>query len=119
MNTVFKVIGFLFAALFVVSAVLQYNDPDALVWMAIWGIAALISFAFAMNKVSFAVTLIMGILCFAGFFYLYPPKFEGFEIGAGDIVNIELGREAFGLLIIAIVMFVYTLRIRISGRSKV
>ncbi len=119
MKVIFKVTGFIFAVLFLISAVLQYNDPDAFVWIVIWGVAALVSFAFALNRVSFVVTLIMGVLCFAGFFYLYPPKFEGFEIGAGDIVNIELGREAFGLLIIAIVMFIYTLRIRISGKSKV
>ncbi len=116
MKPVFKSIGFLFAALFAIAAAVQYNDPDALTWIAIWGLAAVISLAFALNKVSWFVTLVMGILCFAGFFYLFPPKFEGFEIGAGDIVNIELGREAFGVLIIAVMMFFYTITIRYSRR---
>ena len=116
MKPVFRSIGFLFAFLFAIAAAVQYNDPDALIWIAIWGLAAVISLAFALNKVSSLVTQVMGILCFGGFFYLYPPKFEGFEIGAGDIVNIELGREAFGVLIIALIMFFYTIALRRSDR---
>ncbi|VAW10406.1 hypothetical protein MNBD_BACTEROID03-2488 [hydrothermal vent metagenome] len=117
MKSLFKSTGFLFTVLFAIAAALQYNDPDALVWIAIWGLASVISLAFALNKVSWFVTLVMGILCFVGFFYLFPPKLEGFEIGAGDIVNIELAREAFGVLIIAVIMFFYTIAIRYSRRS--
>jgi hypothetical protein len=49
--------------------------------------------------------------------FVWPEKFEGFNIGEGDIVNIEKGREAFGLLIIAVVLLVYALRIRYMRRS--
>jgi len=117
MNTVFKIIGFLFAALFLLSAGLQYNDPDSLVWIIIWGVAGVISLVFALNKVAYSVPLVFGILAFVGFIYLYPPEFEGFDLDAGDIKNVELGREAFGLLIIAIMMFVYAFRVRYVKRS--
>ena len=50
---------------------------------------------------------------------IYPEKFEGFEIGAGDIKNIEEGREAYGLLIIAIVMLLLALRGWKVKKSKV
>lgn len=75
---------------------------------------ALISFAFAMGKLSFVLPLILGILGLIGFIYFFPEKFEGFQIGSGDIKNIEEGREAFGLLILSLVMFLYAFRIRFS-----
>ncbi len=119
MNKPFKIIAVLFGILFIVSAALQYNDPDPLVWMIIWGFAGIIAIAFALNRVLYTVPLAAGILALVGFFYTYPEKFEGFEIGAGDIKNIEEGREAFGLLIIAIVMLVLALRGWMAKKSKV
>ncbi len=114
MKTLFKGIGFIFAILFFVAAALQYNDPDSLIWIVIWVLAGLLSLGFALNKVSYSVLLICGILALAGFFYCFPEKFEGFEIGTGDIKNIEEGREAFGLLIISIVLLVLGLRGRFA-----
>lgn len=119
MKTLFKAVAILFGILFFVSAGLQYNDPDALVWILIWSIAGIIAFGFAFNRVSYRVTLIAGILTLIGFFYSYPNKFEGFEIGVGDIKNVEEGREAFGLLIIAIVMLVLALRGWVVRKLKV
>lgn len=119
MNLLFKIIGWFFALLFIVSALLQYNDPDPLVWIIIWGVAAIIAAVFAMNRVAFIVPLVMGVLCLVGFIYVFPDKFEGFEIGNGDIVNIERGREAFGLLIIAITMLSFAMRTRYVNRLKV
>jgi uncharacterized membrane protein len=111
MKTLFKILSFLFAVLFIVSAALQYNDPDPIIWILIWGISAIISFLFFLNKISFIITMIAGVLSFIGFLYLYPSNFQGFNLKDGDREIIELGREAFGLLIIAVVMFMYTIRI--------
>lgn len=96
----------------VVSAALQYNDPDPLLWMIIYGTTAIVSFAFAMGKIPYSVPLVLGILFIVGFFYVFPETFEGFEIGAGDIKNIEEGREAFGLMILALVLFLFAWRLR-------
>ncbi len=114
MNLVFKSIGFLFAALFFISAGLQYNDPDAFVWIVIWVAAGVLSLGFALNKISYVVLLVTGFLALAGFFYCYPEKFEGFEIGTGNIKNVEEAREAFGLLIISIVLLLLGFRKRFS-----
>ncbi len=114
MNLVFKSIGFLFAALFFVSAALQYNDPDAFVWILIWCAAGLLALGFALKKVSYGVLMIIGLFALGGFFYCYPEKFEGFEIGKGAIKNVEEAREAFGLLIISIVLLTLGLRKRFS-----
>lgn len=119
METVFKIFGWIFGALCITSAVLQYNDPDPLLWIVIYGAAALVSFAFALKKLSYSVPLVFGILLLLGCYFVFPEKFEGFEIGGGDIVNIERGREAIGLLILSLVMFVFALWIRIGAKSKV
>jgi len=119
MEHFFKFLGGVFALLFLFSAVLQYNDPDPLLWMAIYGVAALVTLGFVFNKVSYKVPALVGLLGVIGFFFIFPDKFEGFAIGKGDIKNIEEAREAFGLLIIAMLMFIFAFRIRFKNKSKI
>lgn len=119
MNLFFTILGWVFGALFVVSALVQYNDPDPWIWIIIYGLAALVSFGFALGRISFGVLLSLGIVALLGFIYSFPEEFEGFEIGGGDIRNIEEGRESFGLLIISIIMFVYAFRTRFVQASKI
>lgn len=107
MKSFLTIFGWIFGLLCLTSAILQYNDPDPLLWMILYGVAALISFGVAMKKLPYSVPLVFGILCLVGCFFIFPEKFEGFEIGLGDIKNIEEGREAFGLGIIALVMFLF------------
>lgn len=112
MNLSFKILGYLFAILFTVGAALQYNDPDSLYWIIIYGIAATISLLFALNKIGYILPLALGVVAFIGFLYLYPLDFQGFDLNDGNIEIVELGREAFGLLIISIVMLVFGFRIK-------
>ncbi len=119
MEHFFKVVGGVFAILFLISAVLQYNDPDPLLWIVIYGMATLVTLGFVFNRVSYKVPAFVGLLGVIGFFLIFPEKFEGFAIGKGDVKNIEEAREAFGILIIAIVMFVFALRIRFKNKSKI
>ncbi len=119
MKSIFKILGFLFAILFLVAAILQYNDPDSLIWIIIWGFAALFSLAFALQKISFMPLFFSGVMALGGFFYCYPEKFEGFEIGGGAIKNVEEGREAFGLLIIAVVLLAFAWKTYSARKLKV
>ncbi len=119
MNTLFKIFAIVFGILFLVAAALQYNDPDPLVWITIWGLAGVITIGYAFNRVPFPAPLVAGIAALIGFFYTYPEKFEGFVIGQGDIKNIEEGREAYGLLIISIVMLSLAIRSLFKRRSQV
>jgi hypothetical protein len=119
MKVLFKAIAIVFGVLFLISAALQYNDPDSFIWILIWSLAGLISLGFAINKTPFFVLLVSGIAALIGFFYSYPEKFEGFEIGEGDIKNVEEGREAYGLLIIAIVLLILGARAWRMKKSKV
>ena len=112
MNRLFKVIGYLFTVLFALGAAVQYNDPDSLAWIMIYALAAIISLLFVLNKLKIIVPLVLGVLCFIGFVYLYPADFQGFDLNDGDIKTVELGREAFGLLIISLVFFCYALGLK-------
>ena len=119
MKVFFKVIGIVFTLLFIWAAYVQNNDPDATMWYLVYGLAALASILFVKNRLNFIIALILCCLSIAGAFLLWPEKFEGFAIGEGDIENIERGREAWGLIIIAMVMLVYALRIRYEKGLKV
>ncbi|MGK0494631.1 MAG: hypothetical protein ACJAU2_001010 [Maribacter sp.] len=109
-------IGFLFTVLFTAGAAVQYNDPDSLVWIIIYIAAASISLLFALDKLTTLVPLVVGIACSVVFLYLYPSDFHGFDLDDGDIKSVELGREAFGLLIIALVCFLYAIRLRLKSK---
>ncbi len=117
MNPIFKGVGFLFALLFGLGAAVQYNDPDSLAWIIIYFVAAIISILFSLNKLNIFIPFIFGVACFIGFVYLYPSNFQGFDLNDGDIKTVELGREAFGLLVIGLVCFLYVFRLKV--RSKV
>jgi len=82
------------AALFITSAIVQYNDPDPLLWIVIYSLAGIISILFALGRISYLIPLLAGIMALVGTYFIFPAKFEGFEIGTGDIKNIEEGREA-------------------------
>lgn len=117
MKLFFKIFALVFAVLFSIAAALQYNDPDAFLWIIIWALAAVLCLAFAVEKLSFPVPFLMGILAIVGFTYLYPTNFQGFDLNDGDITMVELGREAFGALIIGVVLLSIAFRIRYVKRS--
>ncbi len=112
MKTFFKILSILFTLLFLVSGGLQYNDPDPILWIAIWGMAAILSILFFFDKISSPVLFIVGAVCFVVFLVLFPSNFQGFGLDDGDIKDVELAREAVGLLIIALVLFMYAFRVR-------
>lgn len=112
MNNLFKILGYLFALLFAAGAVVQYNDPDSLLWIVIYSIAAVVCLGFALNKISATLPLVIGVVSLIGCIYLYPSDFKGFDLDDGDIGTVELGREAFGLLIIALVMLFFSFRLK-------
>lgn len=119
MNLGVKIFALLFGVLCLVSAFLQYNDPDPTMWMIIYGISALLCFAFAYNKVSALILLFVGIVTIAAGIYVFPEEFQGFEIGGGKIKNIEEGRESVGLFILGITFLIFALYKRSLKESKV
>jgi len=117
MNLVVKAFAWIFGILCVVSAVLQYNDPDPLMWIVIYGIAALLSFGFALGRIAFMVLLLSGFSALVAGGIIFPEEFQGFEIGKGHIKNIEQGREAVGLFIVGMVQLFFAIWTRFWKNS--
>jgi membrane-bound ClpP family serine protease len=104
-----KIIGITLGLVFISFAAMQYNDPDATVWILIYLYAAAITILAAFGKVPVLVLAITTVACLLGAFYMWPEKYEGLEVGGGDIKNIEEAREALGLLLIGVIMFLYAI----------
>ena len=119
MNTLFKIFGGLFGVLFLFAAGLQYNDPDAFIWIIIWAFSGAIALTFTFSKIPSFIVWVGGAVALAGFFLVYPAKFEGFVIGEGTLKNVEEGRESFGFLIISIVFFTLAALKMITEKLKV
>ncbi|MGI9547914.1 MAG: transmembrane 220 family protein [Flavobacteriaceae bacterium] len=115
MKTLFKILSLIMAVLFIIAAYLQWNDPDATIWYFVYGIAALASVLFFLNRLRFGVAIILGLLYIAGTVALWPEKWEGISLEGGDLQNVERARESLGLLITGLVMFVYAVQKRLAG----
>ncbi len=113
-----KVFNILFCILFIVSAALQYNDPDPYLWMPIYLFGALICFQ-AYKGVYYPKASIIAILFYLSYgTYLFFDKYGVIswinEHHAENIAQtmkaaapwIEETREFFGLLILVIVLLI-------------
>lgn len=101
-----KTLSIVFGIIFLLFAVVQYNDPDPEVWIPIYGASVIACWmAYAGIGKPWFFMLLAAIYMVAAV-YQWPPAFEGFllnEVGM-KTVNIELARESGGLAICAIVM---------------
>ncbi len=122
-----KIFNFIFLILFVISAGLQYNDPDPALWILIYLFGATICF-FAIRKQSYPRLTLAGIiLLFIYALYLFFDK-DGVlswltEHQAENIAGsmkasspwIEETREFFGL---AILISVLSINFFYSGKES-
>ena len=113
---VMKIFNILFGILFLVSAALQYNDPDPYIWIPIYLYASILCGLAAANKF-YPIAYLLGIIVYAGYaLYLFFTadgvldwiQKHNAENIAGSMKAtkpwIEDTREFFGLLIIIIVL---------------
>jgi len=119
MRLVAKIISAVFTILFIWAALVQYNDPDALIWYFIYGLAAIASFLFLMEKLTLIVPVVLSLAYFIGAYVFWPVHFEGVSIDGGNITNIEHARESLGLIINALVMLFYAWRVSVGKTLNV
>ena len=110
----FRILNGLMAALFAVAVAVQYNDPDPVRWMAIYGIACAVSItAAARSRAPVTVALTAALIAFvwsvswastssAGL-SMYAHMFDSWEM---KNASIEEAREASGLLIVTVWMVI-------------
>ena len=104
------------AVLFLIAAALQYNDPDPLRWMAIYGLAALACLLALAGRLPRPVPAAIGLAALAWAATLAPGVVgrvsigELFESYAMKSEPVEEAREMGGLLIVGAWMAVLALR---------
>lgn len=114
-----KLMDYVFAAMLAVIAALQFNDPDPVYWVAVYGLAALVPLAQAFGgRAPFLAALTMGMIvsgmiyASGGFFdYLQAGKYASITGPMGRGARyVEPAREFLGLLIALLVVGYYALR---------
>jgi len=118
MPQVIRVMNVLMGCLFLLALVLQYNDPDPLRWMAIYGAAAVVCLLALRRRLRRWMPLVVGVVALAWAATLAPgvvgrvsPRDLFREIPMGSTA-IEEGREMGGLLIVAAWMLVLLISAR-------
>ena len=108
---IIKAIKYLFAALFILGAIVQLNDPDPFAWLTIYVVAAVMCIRSVFTPKSFLPPLIVGIFSLIWCLALAPavvgniPFADMFGAWEMKNVGIEKSREMYGLLFIAAAMF--------------
>jgi hypothetical protein len=108
MHVVFRMLNGLMAVLFAVAAVVQFNDPDPLRWVAVYGAALTVSILAAVRgSVPVALPATVGGIALAWGLLLvgrsgatlriYQDMFDAWEM---TDASVEEAREAIGLFIV-------------------
>jgi hypothetical protein len=85
----------LLAVLFAASAAVQYNDPDPLPWLVIYGVAAVSSAWSAFGRPPFALLLAVAAVAFVWALLLVPGV-----MNEAAFTGTEEERECAGLLLV-------------------
>lgn len=107
-----KILNYLMTACFLFSVIVQYNDPDPLLWMLMYGLAGGACVLAILNRGKWIFPAAIGAVALVWALTLAPnvigkvafgELFEAFEM---KDERVEVAREMGGLLIIAFWMAV-------------
>ena len=107
-----KILNYLMTALFLFSVIVQYNDPDPLRWMLIYGLAGAACVLAIADRLNWMFPAVIGVVALVWALKLAPnvigkvafgELFEAFEM---KDERVEVAREFGGLLIVAFWMAV-------------
>ena len=119
-----KIINIILAVVFILFAVVQFNDPDPYFWVVIYGAIAGISVFAIWQKYNRPTLILLMVICFGGSIYYFPGLIELFsDHEIGDLTKtmkaekpfIEESRESLGLLLSFLVLSFQYLQ---SGKLK-
>lgn len=103
--TWFKAASWLMAGLLLLCVALQYNDPDPIRWMLMYGAGAIASLLLPLTRIAAALAGVVALVALAGAGMLIHEVWG--VIALSDLTTkmsekggaVEVGREAGGLLI--------------------
>lgn len=107
-----KIVNIILTILFALFAVVQFNDPDPIVWVIIYGTVAVISGFAAAGKYDKNVILTVIGICIIWMLTLVPGVVDWVEKGMPSITgsmkaespHVEYLREFLGLFIMILVL---------------
>ena len=115
-HLIFRAMSATMAVLLLLSTVVQFNDPDALRWIALYGTAAAaaaLALAGRLPRWLAPVTAAVAIIWLAT---IAGPAWRAISVTGAALteltmrdINVELAREAGGLLLVAGCMMVLTI----------
>jgi hypothetical protein len=111
-----KVANVIMALLFAFSLIVQYNDPDPIRWMLVYGGAALACVLAVVGRLPRWLPALVGLAAVI-WIAIWLPRVLG-QVGVTEMfrevgmatMEIEEGREVIGLLLVAIWMLVLFLK---------
>ena len=110
----FTIFNYVMVLVFLVFIAVQYNDPDPLRWIAMYGAAVLVCVLGAVRKAHYLVPALVGLISLMWAVMLAPDvigKVSFSELFASTQMKsavVELGRETGGLLIVFLWMAILT-----------
>lgn len=114
----------LFLVMFLFSVIVQFNDPDPLAWVAIYGLAAVACALSLLGRLRAWFPAVVGALALLWAINIAPrvvgrvPFLEMFGAFEMKDLGVEESREMYGLLLIALWMAILFVRNRVTRRSS-
>ncbi len=120
-----RIVNFVLAAMFLVFAFVQVNDPDPVLWILIYGTMAIFSIMaiFEFYPKKFLIGVLILFVFYGLFNLMYHPGFAEWlrsdnksalfdNVAKMENLYIEESREFLGLLLCIIVLVFYLFRLR-------
>lgn len=116
-----RILSGVFAVILILFAVVQYNDPDALYWGAIYGVAGILCGYAALRPAQLAtptlraVLTIALILSVAGVAWYWPKTSQWWRVDVWW--NTETAREGMGMMMVALALLFAWWAVRLNRRA--
>lgn len=124
MKRLWQVANALFLLMFILSVVVQYNDPDPIRWMLIYAAAAIVCLLSLTGRAPRLAALIVGAVALVWALTIVPRVVgrvnpaEMFSAWEMKNLGVEESREMYGLLLIAVWMSVIAIRAARSAQRS-
>jgi len=106
-------LGAIFAIVFFFFAYWQFNDPDPILWVPIYGVATYVSIQAFRHKINSELLIVLFVLSATAGMQIWSEMtaWEGFITDGLSMktINQELAREAVGLWITSLSFVIYYL----------
>jgi Transmembrane family 220, helix len=100
-----RILKYVFMAIFIAFAIVQYNDPDPYLWIPVYLFPVYLIFKSLSDFQISRSFIYVAIVYIFWSINVFPPEWEGVLLNQGmKTLNIELGRESLGLATVAIIL---------------